>query len=58
MELLHTYDVFNPGTYNVLLTPVAGHSGELRLWITAEFFGLLDSRGDKISDAVLLTSTF
>lgn len=53
----YTYEVSGPGTYNVLLTPVDGRTGMLRAYLNAEFFGDLDSEGNKIGDAILLEAS-
>jgi len=53
----HTYDVSVAGTYDILLAPAANRSGQLRLWLYADYFGETDSSGNKIADAVLLSVT-
>lgn len=53
-EYWYAYEVSAPGTYQIRLSPVSGRSGELSIYLYADYFGELDSQGDMICNYVKL----
>lgn len=50
----YTYDADRPGGYSVLLKRAPGSTGSGRLFLNAEYFGILDADGEVLSDYILL----